>query len=233
MSTLWHTRRSCFGSCTDGYSYVVRHMPALTGWLYDALNRPRERPRLFDRLNTRRFVRMVREYQPEIVVCTHFLPAGILSWAVSCHGLKAALATVLTDFDVHAMWISANCEHYFVAADEARAQLESVGIDGARITVSGIPIDAVFSMPGNKREVRLSMVCRPIGSRFSCQPLVWDVCTSKESFVPCRDCDRRTSSCCAAATTSCGALLRRRLPACRNPEGWTSDGTASCRNSTS
>src|SRR5262245_42411315 len=48
----------------DGYRYMVRHMPAVTNWLYDALNGVRERPRLFDRLNTRRFVRMVHEYQP-------------------------------------------------------------------------------------------------------------------------------------------------------------------------
>ena len=155
VDTLEYTTKLFRVVYSKGYSYMVRHMPALTGWLYDALNRPRERPRLFDRLNTRRFVRMVREYQPEIVVCTHFLPAEILSWAASSHGLKAALATVLTDFDVHAMWISANCEHYFVAADEARAQLESVGIDRARISVSGIPIAAVFSVPGNRRDIRL------------------------------------------------------------------------------
>jgi processive 1,2-diacylglycerol beta-glucosyltransferase len=140
---------------SDGYSYMVRHMPAVTSWLYDTLNRPRERPRLFDRLNTRRFVRMVQEYQPELVVCTHFLPAEILSWAAGSHRLNVTLATVLTDFDVHAMWICAHCEHYFVAADEARAQLERAGIDRARITVSGIPIEAVFSMPGNKRDMRL------------------------------------------------------------------------------
>jgi processive 1,2-diacylglycerol beta-glucosyltransferase len=127
----------------------------LTSWLYDSLNRARERPRLFDRLNTRRFVRMVQEYQPEMVVCTHFLPAEILSWAAGAHRLNVALATVLTDFDVHAMWICANCEHYFVAADEARVQLERVGIDRARINVSGIPIDAIFSKRKDKLEMRL------------------------------------------------------------------------------
>src|SRR5262249_14442848 len=76
---------------SDGYSYMVRNMPAVTSWLYDALNRRRERPRLFDRINTRRFVRMVQAYQPEIVICTHFLPAEILSWAASSHGLNLAL----------------------------------------------------------------------------------------------------------------------------------------------
>jgi processive 1,2-diacylglycerol beta-glucosyltransferase len=138
----------------DGYSYMVRHMPALTSWCYDALNRTRKQPRLFDRLNTRRFVRMVQDYQPEIVVCTHFLPAEILSWVATSQGLNVVLATVLTDFDVHAMWISAQCKHYFVAADEARAQLESIGIDRNRITVSGIPIDTIFSVRKNKREMR-------------------------------------------------------------------------------
>jgi processive 1,2-diacylglycerol beta-glucosyltransferase len=140
---------------SDGYSYMVRHMPAVTSRLYDALNWRRERPRLFDRVNTRRLVRMVEEYQPEIVVCTHFLPAEILSWAASSHGLSVTLATVLTDFDVHAMWVCARSEHYFVASDEAREQLERIGVDRARVTPSGIPIDAGFSRQKNKRDMRL------------------------------------------------------------------------------
>src|SRR5262249_36839195 len=106
---------------SDGYSYMVRHMPALTSWLYDALNQVRERPRLFDRLNTQRLVRMVQKYEPDIVVCTHFLPAEMLSWAAASQKLNVAVTTVVTDFDVHAMWVSARCQHYFVATDEPRA----------------------------------------------------------------------------------------------------------------
>jgi processive 1,2-diacylglycerol beta-glucosyltransferase len=155
VDTLEYTTKLFRVVYSDGYSYMVRHMPALTSWLYDALNRTRERPRLFDRLNTQRFVRMVVEYRPEIVVCTHFLPAEILSWATGSHRLNAALSTVLTDFDAHAMWICTNCEHYFVASDEARAQLERAGIDGACITVTGIPIDTIFVQRKNKREMRL------------------------------------------------------------------------------
>jgi len=60
----------------------------------------------------------------------------------------------VTDFAVHAMWLSRNCEHYFVATDEARTHLEALGIGPDRITMSGIPIDSVFSVRKDKREMR-------------------------------------------------------------------------------
>jgi len=154
VDILEHTTKLLRAVYADGYSWMVRHVPALTSWLYDALNSVRERPSLFDRLNTRRFLRMVHECRPELVVCTHFLPAEILSWAEASNESGMVLATVLTDFDAHARWICAGCGHYFVAADEARAQLETAGIDPDRITVSGIPIDPVFSKPRNRGDWR-------------------------------------------------------------------------------
>ena len=42
-------------------------------------------------------------------------------------------------------------ERYFVALDESRAYLEKLGISPSRITVSGIPIDPVFSIAKDRR----------------------------------------------------------------------------------
>jgi processive 1,2-diacylglycerol beta-glucosyltransferase len=61
---------------------------------------------------------------------------------------------IVTDFDVHAMWLVHHYEHYFVALDEARAYLEALGIPPGKITVSGIPIDPIFAKPKAKQEMR-------------------------------------------------------------------------------
>jgi processive 1,2-diacylglycerol beta-glucosyltransferase len=53
---------------------------------------------------------------------------------------------IVTDFDVHAMWLVHHYERYFVAIDEARAYLEALNIPAQKITVSGIPIDPVFAI---------------------------------------------------------------------------------------
>ena len=65
------------------YLDMVNKMPEVLGWLYDSLDKPwqNERRRLaLDRLNTRLLIKFLKQYQPDVAVCTHFLPAEIISW---------------------------------------------------------------------------------------------------------------------------------------------------------
>jgi len=142
---------------SKAYIEMVNKTPELLGWLYDALDTPwkNERRRLaLDKLNTRPFVRMLREQEPDFIVCTHFLPAEIVSWLRAKERINSRQAIVVTDFDVHAMWLCHHYEHYFVALDETRIHLEKLGIPPAKLTVSGIPIDLVFAERKDKREMR-------------------------------------------------------------------------------
>lgn len=142
---------------SKAYIDLVNNMPEVPGWLYDKFDKPwkNERRRLaLDKLNTRPLVKLLREYQPDMIVCTHFTPAEIVSWLKAKERLASRQAIVVTDFDVHAMWLCHHYEQYFVAIDEARAYLEAVGIPAEKITVSGIPIDPVFALHKDKKEMR-------------------------------------------------------------------------------
>jgi len=142
---------------SKAYIELVNKMPEVPGWMYDKLDKPwkNERRRLaLDKLNTRPLVRLLRSYQPDFIVCTHFLPAEIVSWLKAKERLASRQAIVVTDFDVHAMWLVHHYEQYFVAIDEARVYLEALGIPVSKITVTGIPIDPVFAKKKNKIEMR-------------------------------------------------------------------------------
>jgi processive 1,2-diacylglycerol beta-glucosyltransferase len=142
---------------SKAYIDLVNKMPEVPGWMYDKLDRPwkNERRRLaLDKLNTRPLVKLLRDYQPDMIVCTHFLPAEIVSWLKAKERLASRQAIIVTDFDVHAMWLVHHYEQYFVAIDEARAYLEALGIPASKITVSGIPIDPVFAEKKSKVEMR-------------------------------------------------------------------------------
>ena len=142
---------------SKAYIELVNKMPEVPGWMYDKLDKPwkNERRRLaLDKLNTRPLVRLLRDYQPDFIVCTHFLPAEIVSWLRAKERLASRQAIVVTDFDVHAMWLVHHYEQYFVAIDEARVYIEALGIPAAKITVTGIPIDPVFAKRKNKLEMR-------------------------------------------------------------------------------
>ncbi len=142
---------------SKAYIDLVNKMPEVPGWVYDKLDKPwkNERRRLaLDKLNTRPFVKLLREYQPDLIVCTHFLPAEIVSWLKAKERLASRQVIIVTDFDVHAMWLVHHFERYFVAVEEARVYLEVLGIPAEKITVSGIPIDPVFAISKDKQEMR-------------------------------------------------------------------------------
>lgn len=130
------------------YLEMVNKMPEVLGWMYDSLDKPwqNERRRLaLDRLNTQPLINFLKNYQPDIAVCTHFLPAEIISWLKAKHKISFPQAIVVTDFDAHAMWLCHHYERYFVALEETKVHLEKLGIPAEKLTVSGIPIDPVFA----------------------------------------------------------------------------------------
>ncbi|HEV7844050.1 MAG TPA: glycosyltransferase [Pyrinomonadaceae bacterium] len=157
VDTLEYTNKLFRRLYARAYLDMVNKTPELLGWLYDYLDKPweRERRRLaLDKLNTRPFVKMLREYQPDIIVCTHFLPAEIVSWLKAKERITSRQTIVVTDMDVHAMWLCHHYEQYFVALDETREHMIRLGIPPEKLTVSGIPIDPVFAVEKDKREMR-------------------------------------------------------------------------------
>ena len=157
LDVLAYTNKVFSHLYSRAYIDLVNRMPEVPGWIYDKLDTPwkNEQRRLaLDKLNTRPFVKLLREYQPDLIVCTHFLPAEIVSWLKAKERIASRQAIVVTDFDVHAMWLCHHYEQYFVAIDEARAYLEALGIPANKITVSGIPIDPVFARAKDKAEMR-------------------------------------------------------------------------------
>ncbi len=139
------------------YIDMVNTMPEVLGWMYDSLDKPwqNERRRLaLDRLNTQPLIKLLKDYQPDIAVCTHFLPAEIVSWLKGKGKINFPQAIIVTDFDVHAMWLCHHFEWYFVALDETKVHLEKLGIPPEKITVSGIPIDPSFAQHKDKTAMR-------------------------------------------------------------------------------
>jgi processive 1,2-diacylglycerol beta-glucosyltransferase len=146
------------------YTKMVKSAPTLLGYFYRTSDEPwkNEAVRLqFDRLNTRPLVKFIREFDPHITVCTHFLPAGIISHLIQKEELEAHLSIVVTDMDCHALWLCRLFHRYFVAIEETKVYLEALGLPGERITISGIPVDPVFSSPADRAAIRASYGLNP------------------------------------------------------------------------
>lgn len=142
---------------SKAYIDLVNKAPEVLGWLYDHLDVPgrNEKVRLaFDRLNTVPFINFLNKFQPDVAICTHYLPSEIISWLKSEKKVNILNAVVVTDLDVHAMWLCRYSEQYFVALEETKFHLLALGVPESKVTVSGIPIDPVFAEAKDSRAMR-------------------------------------------------------------------------------
>ncbi|HEY3741452.1 MAG TPA: glycosyltransferase [Bryobacteraceae bacterium] len=141
----------------DGYFDLVKRSPRVLGWLYEATDKPFHKARVqegIERAGATKLLKTVREFHPDVVICTHFLPTPLLERERKKGRIRARILTVVTDFEVHGMWLSAASDHYFVATGEAKAHLEALEIPAELITVSGIPTHPVFTEKRDRAAMR-------------------------------------------------------------------------------
>src|SRR6516162_3625484 len=146
------------------YARLIRNAPEFLGWWYKESDEPWKTDGMrlmLDRLNTGPLVKFIRQYNPHITVCTHFMPAGIISHLIAKNLLDAHLSIVVTDLDFHAMWLSRMFHRYFVAIEETKVHLQMLGLPSERITVSGIPIDPEFTKCIDRASLRAQFGLNP------------------------------------------------------------------------
>ncbi len=145
---------------SDLYVELMTRGPDLLGWLYKTFDRPwqfQKRRLAMDRLNTGPMVKLIKQENPDLVLCTHFLPAEILLYLRKKKMMEIPIGIVVTDIDAHALWLLKNVDWYFVAREETRVYLGALGIPLETIFVTGIPIDPIFNVEKPKHEARLRL----------------------------------------------------------------------------
>ncbi len=148
------------GVYDKAYISMVRRAPDLMGVLYERTDQPWQNPRrrlALDTLNAQPMIRMLKKVQPDLCIATHFLPAEIIAWLIAKKKLHARNAIVVTDYDVHAMWLCRTVGRYYVAIPEALEYMAGIGVPREIIRVTGIPIDPVFAVPLDRGAARTAL----------------------------------------------------------------------------
>ena len=164
LDALEYTNKLFHDFYSKFYLRLVKSAPEVLGWAYKASDEPWKTDAMrlrLDRLQSQRLVRFIRRFRPDIVICTHFMPTGIIAHLIEKGVIQTHLSVVVTDMDMHAMWLSRTFHRYFVAMEETRAHLLALGIPSDRITVSGIPVDPVFAEPADRVELRRELGLDP------------------------------------------------------------------------
>jgi processive 1,2-diacylglycerol beta-glucosyltransferase len=143
----------------QGYVKLVEHAPELWALFFKKTDNPSLVRRLtrfrhtWAHATNLRFVRHLRRFKPDVVLCTHYLPAEVLG------GLKPGdprylTVCVVTDFEAHALWLEQSIDLYCVAAEETRASLIARDVPPDKVVASGIPVSARFSQELDARALR-------------------------------------------------------------------------------
>jgi processive 1,2-diacylglycerol beta-glucosyltransferase len=160
IDTIQHVSKLFQRMYDKTYISMVRRAPEFMGLLYDRTDQPWRHPRrrlALDRLNTAPMIRMLKRVQPDLCVATHFLAAEIVAWLIAKRKLRAHNAIVVTDYDVHAMWLCRTVDRYYVAMDEAAEYLAHIGVPRDKLRVTGIPVDPLFAKPLDRSEARRAL----------------------------------------------------------------------------
>ncbi len=141
----------------DLYVKLASGLPEAWGWLYRKTDRESTGSlagrlrRTLQRVCARRLFREIDAFAPDVIVCTHFLPAELLADARRDGRLTCPLWVQVTDFDLHRFWLHEGVTGYFVANEELAYRLRGLGHGAARVVISGIPVMPAFSARPERR----------------------------------------------------------------------------------
>lgn len=142
---------------TEFYIGLVNKHPTLWGHLYQLTYEAQPNSsmqklrRVIGYINNGALFKEIARFDPDVIICTHFLPAEILSNSIGKARLHCPVWVQVTDFGVHRMWVQKHMSGYFAANEEVRFRLASYGVELEKIHVSGIPVMPAFGLALNRQ----------------------------------------------------------------------------------
>ena len=136
------------------YHKMIKTTPELWGRIYNSerlVERTNKIRNLMNRINSRGLRSLLKEFNPEVIVCTQWLPCGVVC-SLKARGWldNIPIVNVITDFGVHSFHIYKEVSAYVVASESVREKLVKKGTEPDKIHPFGIPIDPVFGEKLNR-----------------------------------------------------------------------------------
>lgn len=103
--------------------------------------------------NSKRLVNYILDTKPDVIISTHFFASEVIANLKQNSLMLSKLITIVTDYRLHAWWVSEGTDAYIVASEDTRHDLEGRKVDPAKIKVMGIPIEPIFSKPLDKPKI--------------------------------------------------------------------------------
>jgi processive 1,2-diacylglycerol beta-glucosyltransferase len=140
----------------DPYWWMLRNAPWLWRNLFEHRQRKEHRstaPQWVFRRGCREALRQIKSFAPQLVIVTEIGAAEIAALGRREGWFNAPILAVQTDFQTEPPWVQAEIDAFCVASEDARVQLIGWGVSPNRVLLCGIPVDAAFALPFDKKEL--------------------------------------------------------------------------------
>lgn len=145
------------------YAFFVSRVPWLWGFFFYLLDISGLQPlirsarRLYNTVNAAPLHAFLDREDFDYILTTHFLPAEVVSALKRKKRIRAKLVTVITDFDVHKIWLTPETDIYVVASAWTQERLKALGVPPQKVCAFGIPTAEPFAGVYDMAEAKKSL----------------------------------------------------------------------------
>lgn len=148
----------------DSYIQMIKTIPDLYGFFYEL--EEKDNPvtgvrNWLNQVNANCFNNLIEKIKPDLIVCTHAFPCGIIALLKKSGRLNLPVVGIITDFMAHSFWIHREVDAYAVGSENLKDYLVKKGIAPEKIKVTGIPVKLNFDLSLNKADVRQKLGLKP------------------------------------------------------------------------
>lgn len=130
------------------YLKWIRLFPNLYSWIYkkSAYKNEYEKKRfyLYELLFLSWMEKLLKEKNPQLIICTHALPSYLLNHLKQKGKISVPVINVYTDYFINEIWGIECINYHFVPNKEIKEFLIERGVKSDQVLVTGIPIHAQF-----------------------------------------------------------------------------------------
>lgn len=149
---------------SGGYKETIKFTPKVWGYLYDQAEdgeRLVDMGQLLSKLLSPKLDQLLKGFEPDILICTHAFPVGILSVLKERKNIPIPLIACITDFTVHSFWIHSQVDMYVIPNTDLNYRFLEENISLDKVKAFGIPIRSQFLAKPDQKQARKDLGLNP------------------------------------------------------------------------
>ncbi|KJS83016.1 MAG: hypothetical protein JM58_13435 [Peptococcaceae bacterium BICA1-8] len=139
------------------YMETIKFTPKVWGYLYDQAEdgeRLVDMGQILSKLLSPKLDHLLVDFRPDILICTHAFPVGIMSVLKDKKKFRQPLVACITDFTVHSFWVQPLVDIFVIPSDDLVYPFLEENTNLEKVKPFGIPIRPQFLNKLDQSQVR-------------------------------------------------------------------------------